>query len=732
MLYHLNLIQSRVDHSNDPSIKRNVITSQTTDNVTNPNQPIPVPKRARNFLPWTLLLLSTLCRAQTSPAATSEPEPEVKDTDIAPVFVTANPLGSSTLVSPSSALDSNALTLRRADSLGETLNGLPGVSTTTYGPMVGRPIIRGMDGDRIRLLQNGVAAYDASSLSYDHAVPQDTLSVERVEIVRGPAALLYGGNAIGGVVNTIDNRIPRDPLQGVSGQVDASYRGANDARAGAAMVEGGNGQFAFHVDAFDRDTSNERIPGFAHSDRQRALDGPDVTQSYGSIPNSDGRWHGGAVGTSYTWADGYAGISYNGFDANYGSVAEDDVRLRMHQDHVAAASEIRNLQGPFSQLKFNFAYTDYEHREIDDGVTGTTFRNHGYEARIEARQKKIGPLDGAIGVQLSQNTFSALGDEALVPTSQTTNAALFGLEEWSVTVALKLSVGARYEHVSIDPTSGGNEKFADSPRRDFNAGSVSAGAMFKLNPVLTVVGNVAYTERAPTYYELYSNGPHDATGQYLIGNPDAQKEKAISTDLSLRFARGPNKASAGVFYSRFSNYLTEFNTGRLVNDDDEPVPAGTDGALNEAVYRGVRAEFYGVELDGVWRVFDKGAQRLDVEFVADYTHARNVDTGEALPRISPLRATLALDYGYGPYGARTEVVHAWAQHRVPADDLPTGSYTTLGVILTYKFRYGSTDWLAYVRGQNLTNQDVRYASSVVRDIAPEGGRSVMVGLRTTF
>jgi iron complex outermembrane receptor protein len=685
--------------------------------------------------PVSLAFVSALVHAQAASNVTSAATSgggTAPEATLAPVFVTANPLGDADLIAPATALDGNALTLRAASSIGETLNGLPGVSTTTYGPMVGRPIIRGMDGDRIRMLQNGVAAWDASSLSYDHAVPQDPLTVERVEIVRGPAALLYGGNAIGGVVNTIDNRIPREPIQGVTGAVDASYGGANDARAGAAQVEGGNGQFAFHVDAFDRDTSNERIPGYAHSAAQRALDGADASEPYGSLPNSDGRWHGGAVGTSYTWADGYAGISYNGFQSDYGSVAEDDVRLRMHQDHVAVASEVRNLSGPFSQLKFDFGYTDYEHREIDDGTVGTTFRNHGYEARLEARHQKIGPFEGAIGVQVSQNTFSALGDEALVPTTQTTNVALFGLEEWNVTPALKLSVGARYEHVKLDPTPNGNDKFASAQGRDFNAGSVSAGALYKLAPAWSVVGNVAYTERAPTFYELYANGPHDATGQYLIGNPDAQKEKAVSTDLSLRFERGPNKASAGVFYSRFSNYLTEYNTGRLVNDDDDVVPAGTDDALNEAVYRGVRAEFYGVEIDGKWRVFEKGAHRVDVSLTADYTHARNVDTGAPLPRIAPLRATLAGDYGYGPFGARAELVHAWAQHRVPEDDLPTDGYTTLALILTYKFHVGSTNWLAYVRGDNLTNQDVRYASSVVRDIAPEGGRSVMVGLRTTF
>ncbi|WP_051361691.1 TonB-dependent receptor [Burkholderia sp. WSM2230] len=688
--------------------------------------------RALRLSPLSLALLAALAHAQSDTSGPAQNATQTPAGSLAPVFVTANPLGDTDLIAPATALYGDALTRRQTNSLGETLNGLPGVSTTTYGPMVGRPIIRGMDGDRIRILQNGVAAWDASSLSYDHAVPQEPLTIERVEIVRGPAALLYGGNAIGGVVNTIDNRIPREPIKGLTGGVDASYGGANNARAGAAQVEGGNGQFAFHVDAFDRETSKERIPGFAHSDRQRALDGPDADEAYGSLPNSDGRWHGGALGGAYTWADGYAGLSYNGYEANYGSVAEDNVRLRMRQDHVAFASEVRNLRGPFSQLKFDFGYTDYEHKEIDNGETSTTFRNHGYEARIEARHRKMGPFEGAVGVQLSQNTFSALGDEALVPTTQTTNVALFGLEEWNVTDALTLSAGARYEHVKQQPTAAGNDKFASARDRDFNAVSASLGALYKLTPLWSVAGNVGYTERAPALYELYANGPHGATGQYLIGNPDAQKEKAVSTDLSLRFASGPNKGSVGVFYSRFKNYLTEFNTGRLVDDSDQVVAPGTDGALNEAVYRGVAAEFYGIELDGKWRVLQKGLHQVDVEVAGDYTHARNVDNDQALPRIAPLRATVAVDYGYGAFGARAELEHAWGQHRVPENDLPTASYTKLGLLLTYKFRVGATNWLAYLRGDNLTNQDIRYASSVVRDIAPEGGRSVMVGLRTRF
>ncbi|KVO67679.1 TonB-dependent receptor [Burkholderia ubonensis] len=676
------------------------------------------------------MLLAGLAHGQadTRPAAPGQSG----DRPLAPIFVTANPLGDAQLIAPTAQLSGDALTRRQADSLGETLNGLPGVSTTTYGPMVGRPIIRGMDGDRIRLLQNGVAAYDASSLSYDHAVPQDPLTIERVEIVRGPAALLYGGNAVGGVVNTIDNRIPRDAIEGVTGAVDARYGGANTVRAGAAQVEGGNGRFAFHVDAFDRETSKLRIPGYARSDAQRALDGPDRPQPYGSVPNSDGRAHGGSVGASYTWADGFTGLSYSGYESNYGSVAADDVRLKMRQERLALASEVRNLSGPFSQLKFDFAYTDYRHKEVDHGETATMFRNRGYEARIEARHRKIGPFEGALGVQFGQNRFSALGDETLVPSTRTTSVALFGLEEWKVSDALKLSVGGRYEHVKLQPDPAGAEKFAGAQPRDVNAGSVSAGALFSLTPVWSVAANVAYTERAPTFYELYSNGPHDATGQFLIGNPNASKEKAVSTDLSLRYASGPNRGSVGVFYNRFSNYLTEFNTGRIVDSDGDLVAPGTDGALSEAVYRGVRAEFYGVELDGKWRAFARRGHTVDLELTADYTHARNVDTGQPLPRIAPLRTTLAADYGYGPFGARAQVTHAWSQHRVPDNDLPTAGYTSLGVMLTYKFRVGATRWLAYLRGDNLTNQDIRYASSVVRDFAPEGGRSVMAGLRTTF
>ena len=369
--------------------------------------------RAFAMRPLTLACLAALPYAL--PAAAQAQTPSDAAT-LAPVVITANPLGSDALTTPASVLEGQGLALRRASNLGETLNGLPGVSTTSYGPMVGRPIIRGLDGDRIRLLNNGVGMLDASSLSFDHAVPQDPLSMNRVEVLRGPAALLYGGNAIGGVVNTVDNRIPTEPIDGIHGEVGGSYGGANNDRNGAVQLEGGDGTFAIHADVFGRKTDTLRIPGYARTAQQRTADGPDADQPRGRLPNSDGEASGGALGMSWTSDHGYAGLSYSGYDANYGSVAEEDVRIKMHQERFGAAGELRDLDGPFKSIKLNFAYTDYQHKEVEDGETGTVFKNRGYEARIEARHADIGPLHGVLGLQFGQTRFSALGDEALVPT----------------------------------------------------------------------------------------------------------------------------------------------------------------------------------------------------------------------------------------------------------------------------------------------------------------------------
>ncbi|AXI02088.1 TonB-dependent receptor [Aquirhabdus parva] len=650
------------------------------------------------------------------------------------IVVTANPLKSKLTTSPSTVLAGRELVINRAGTLGEMLNGLPGVSTTGYGPWVARPIIRGMDGDRIRLLQNGVGIVDASSLSYDHAIPQNTLTINKVEVVRGPAALMYGGNAIGGVVNTFDNRIPDQPVDGVHGSAETSLASSNDDRKGAFTVEGGLGNFALHADAFAEKSGELRIPDFARSARQRALDAPDAEQPEKRLPNSDGRAQGGSLGGSYFWNDGYAGLSVSTFDSNYGSVAEEGVRLKMDQTKVAFASEIKNIDGPINNVKVNLAYTDYEHKEIEDGAVGTTFKNEGYEGRIEAHHAKIGPLDGVFGLQFSDTKFSALGDEALVPETETKSAGLFFLENWAVSAPLTLSAGGRVDYTSLSPAGGSNPRFIGAEDRDFTAGSGSIGAVYKLNPFWSVTANGSYTERTPTFYELYANGPHGATGQYLVGNQNLQKEKAFSTDLGLLFENGPYRAHTSVYYTRFRNYLAELNTGKFRNDDGDFVERNDDGALPEAIYSGVSAQFYGAEFEGKARLWqtDVNAQQVNVDLRGDYTHAENRTTGQALPRISPLRLSAGIDYHVSDLVTRAEVTHAWAQKRVPENDLPTDGYTSFNMIASYPFKFSQHAWLAYVRADNITNANIRYASSVLRDIAPEAGRSVKAGLRISF
>jgi iron complex outermembrane receptor protein len=649
--------------------------------------------------------------------------------DLQPQVITANPLGNAQLASPTTVLESDRLTLAQKGSLGETLNNQPGVSSSYFGPGASRPIIRGLDGDRIRILRNGVGALDASSLSYDHAVPLDPVNTDRIEIVRGPAALLYGGNAIGGVVNSFDNRIPTEAIEGIQGAGELRYGGADTTRSSAGKLEAGNGTFALHLDASAREFNDLRIPGYAHSSRQRASEDTDENGGKHRLDNSDGRQDGGAVGGSYTWDHGYAGLSYSNYDSNYGSPAEEDVRIRMQQDHYAFASEIRELEGPISSVKLNAGYTDYEHREIEGGEVGTTFKNEGYEARIEARHRPIGPLEGVIGAQVNRSQFQALGEEAFVPKTDTDALALFVLEDWQATERLKLSLGGRLEHTRVEPDAAGNERFlAADNASSFTAGSLSAGAVYTLTPVWSLAATLGYTERAPTFYELYANGAHVATGTYEVGDAGLSKEKAVSSDLALRFDNGTHKGSVGVFYSHFSNYIGLLGTGRTLDDEGEE---DVDG-IPEYTYSGVRARFSGIEAQDRWTLAQNAYGNWALELSGDYTRAKNLDTGEDLPRIAPLRLNSGLLWEKDRWQARLDVEHASAQHKVPDNESTTRGYTTLGASAGYRFDIGGSQWLAFVKGENLTDQTVRYASSILRDIAPAQGRSVQVGLRTTF
>jgi iron complex outermembrane recepter protein len=645
------------------------------------------------------------------------------------VIVTGNPLASAEVATPSSALSGNGLVLRRGSSLGETLDGLPGVASTYFGPNANRPVIRGQDGDRIRVLSNAGAALDASSLSFDHAVPIDPLVVERIEVLRGPAALLYGGSAVGGVVNAIDNRIPKARIDGVSGALETRLGGASSERALSAVVETAGDGFALHADAFGRKTDDLRVPAF-----DRPLEGGG-SERRTRVANSASRAHGGAVGGSLVWDRGFLGASVDTYRNDYGIVAEDDITIQMRRDKLALAGEVRTPDGFITTLRSQAAGTDYQHQEIEgDGSVGTTFKTRGSDARVEAVHKALslgtGSIEGTVGLQFESSRFSALGEEAFVPSTRTRQSAAFLVERWTWGDSGHLSAGVRAERVRVQSEGDADSaelQFGPSQARSFSPGSASIGAVLDPIPQWQLSFNWAYTERAPTSYELYANGAHAATGAYERGNPQQALERGRNLDLALGWKTGENSIKVGVFDSRFSNYIALEATGEPDFVD------GEGGSFPVFAFRGVRARLYGLEFEGTWRAMAE-ARTVDLDAKLDIVRGVNRDSGEALPRLATRRATLGMNVVQGAWTARAEVQHASAQNRMPSTDVATSGWTLINLSASRLLSLGQSDALLFLKLQNVGDKLAYSASTIgtVRSLAPLPGRAVTAGLRLAF
>jgi len=644
------------------------------------------------------------------------------------VSVTANPLGVSSddMVVPVSTLSGRELSLQRESTLGETLKSIPGVSSTYFGPNASRPIIRGLDGERVRMMQNGVGILDASSLSFDHAVPLDPLVIEQIDVVRGPAALLYGGSAVGGVVNAIDHRIPKEAINGVTGRSEVRFGGAENQKNGAVVVDAGNGVLTVHADAYKRKTDDLDIPGYAMSRRKSEQSG-EARERKGRLVNSGSDADGGAIGASIALENGYVGMSYSTFNNKYGTVADPDVLIDMKSDRWDFASELRDLGRMISKVKVRMAYTDYKHQELEDGEVGTTFKNRGVEGSIEATHGNIGPLNGVVGIQFHNSRFQAMGEEAFVPSNRTNTRAVYLYEELPLD-ALKLTFGGRVEHAKID--SRGGDEFGPSQSKSFTPYSFAGGALFKLDEQWSVTANLSHNERAPSYFELYADGEHVATGQYEVGSSDLDKERSNGIDAQLRWKRHHHAFQIGAYYTRFSNFLGLFNSGELVNEDG--IPGQADSVITEARFTGAKATFRGIEAEGKFRIYDKTGS-LDLNLRGDYVRATNRDTGDPLPRISPLKLGFGLDYRFNRFGSRLDILRAFKQDRTDENELVTDGYTLVNATVTYKLPTSQHFQLeAFAKAYNLLDQTIRDHTSMLKDIAPMGGRSVLVGLRGDF
>ncbi|MGP1716893.1 MAG: TonB-dependent receptor [Methylophilus sp.] len=656
-----------------------------------------------------------LTAALALPMTTLHAEEHSHTLDIDNVPVTGNPLGvaSDDMVVPVSVLGGRELSLRRQGTLGETLNGIPGVTATQFGPNASRPIIRGLDGERVRIMQNGVGILDAGSLSFDHAVAIDPLIIEQIDVVRGPAALLYGGSAVGGVVNAIDHRIPKESLNGATGRAEARFGGPDNTRNGAAVIDVGNGTFAIHADIYTRETSNLDIPGYAVSKRKALADGSARTNN-GKLANSSANADGAALGAAWTFDTGYLGISYANMNNNYGVVAEENVRIDMDQQRWELAGEVRELRGPLQKLKLRLAHTDYQHVELEDGEVGTTFKNRGMEGSLEATHVPWAGVNGVVGYQFQNTRFQALGEEAFVPNVVTQTQALYVYEELPIDKH-KITFGGRLGETSVNSTA--DDKFTQAFNNRFNPNSFALGGLYTIDDAWSATANLSHNERAPSYFELYANGEHVATGQFEVGSVNLDKEVSNGIDAQLKWKANGHSVTFGGYVTRFQNFIGLFDSGAT-----DPV-----SGLPIANFQAVPALFKGLELDGKFALNDEWTLKLR----GDYVHAKDTRNNEYLPRISPWRVGGGLDYRLGNWNARVDVLRAFKQNDVAENELKTDGYTNLSALLAYKLPVKYHVEL-FAKANNLLNDEIREHASFLKDISPAGSRSVLIGARADF
>ena len=464
--------------------------------------------------------------------------------DLPTTPVTANPLGVSSdeFIVPISVLNGHELDIKRNNSFAETLDGTPGVSFSNWGPTIGRPVIRGMSADRIRIMQNGINSLDVSSFSSDHAVAIDPLVIEQIDIIRGPATVLYGGGTVGGVVNAIDHRIPRQKITGATGRAVTRFGGANSERSSAVVGDVGFGNFVIHLDAYTRKTGNLSIPGYSVSGKLARSDSEISRNQYGKkgqLRNSGSDIDGGAVGASYFFEKGYVGMSYAKHESETGNPLTATGFFDLETNRWDLHSEFHDLDGFFNHFKFKMAHTDYKHDEHHEpGEIENTFKNRGLDGTLELGHHAIAGMSGVVGLHFENSSFKQ-PNGVLLPNANTDSQSVYVYEELPINEH-KLTLGFRrgnhdvkrnsftgdggcsisYTDLVDCSASGGSEddqSFGET-EKTFQTNNAAIGGVYKINQNWSINSNVAHSERAPAFFELFPYGAHHATGQVHKGN----------------------------------------------------------------------------------------------------------------------------------------------------------------------------------------------------------------------
>lgn len=657
--------------------------------------------------------------AQTSPSG----EPVQT---LAPVVITASPLRpeADSSAIPVEVVEGRQLMLRDQTSLGVALEGLPGVHADTFSSGASRPIIRGQTLPRVQVLTNGASTFDAAGVSPDHAVVAETMLAERVEVIRGPGALLYTAGAIGGVVNVVDGRIPDSvPDNGVTGHIDLRGTTGIKERAGAFSLTAGEGPIAVHVEGMKRRTGDYRVPDWTSS----------------RVPGTDQNTDSGSVGLSWIHDKGYTGIAVSrthskygipGHNHNYDECHPEDGKLHCeghgeegegHADHAAGSTPPRvdlksnrvDLRGeyrqPFtgiSRISWRAGFVDYRHNELEEDKIASTFKNRGRDLRLEVGHEKLAGWEGAVSVQAAESDFRTAGDERFMPSAVTRTQGL-GLVEAYDWNDWRFELGARYDRQRVQPDN-------TSPRYSAGATSFSAAALWKFAPQYVLSLSLTRAQRMPTAQELYANGKHLASNTYEQGDSSLGKETAKGVDLGLRKTEGDLTFDLSLFYNRVDNYIYARTQDRF--EDFQLIQ-----------YSQQEARFIGLEGAVDYRI----NRHFTVGVFGDMVRGR-LRGGDDLARMPAARLGGRVEAKWGQLTADATLYRVFRQQRVASGERETSGYTMLNMGLSYDMAAGPSDLTLYLSARNLLNQKALNHASYLAHAAPLPGRSIMAGVRLEY
>jgi len=654
--------------------------------------------------------------------------------------------------------------------IADSLSDVPGVSQTTFGPTANRPVIRGADKFRLRMLQNGTDTFGVSAQSEDHAVPIDPLMVDRIEVLRGSSALLYGGSAIGGVVNVIDRSIPTSPYDSTGASILSSYSSVNEGLSYGVIAFGSSDKLSFQINGLKRDYEDYDAPTFYTEDHHDPTADPEGP--FNSVANSHSDSTSFGFGASYMLDSGFAGFSFSSFENDYGvpgEHAESDTLIEMESDRFEFRSEIDVSNSDLlTGIDLNIGYGDYQHSEsgyeeeggVTEWHTHVTYLREGYEGRI-AFKHEIGELSGVFGVHGLFDEFKIVGEESIlggslqdwnVPDDNTTVAspnanpaitnedssriALFLIEQYDLNEDTTLNAGIRWEQ--IDRKYEATENIDD----DDSTFSASAGISKDLSELWNLSGNVSYSERTPDTAELYSDGAHHATEAYEIGNPNLENESAVGVEIVVRKTVGKVTGQFSAFHTKYNDYIFLEHTenerdseGILANTTNysasDGFPTGTEG-LEEKAYEAVDAEFQGIEFEIDWLAMENPGWDLLLSFYGDTLRGENKTEGGNLPRIPAARLGFGFEVMQEKLDFGLKLTRSMEQDNLGDDEEITPAFSLLNAFASYDVSLGDSAGELFVRGTNLTDELAYNHASVLKQYAPLPGRSVEIGLKFDF